>query len=155
IVPPSSPMIVYGVTNNVSINALFMAGIVPALILGALLMIVNYYYSKKNGYTGNNEKISFTNIIKSFWDAKWALFMPILILGGIYTGIFTPTEAAVVACTYGLIIGIFVYKTLNIKNIWNLYKSSTSFIGAILFTFAPAGALGAIFAYLKVPQKIT
>lgn len=155
IIPPSSPMIVYGVINNVSINALFMAGIVPGLSLASLLMLVNYYYSKKNGFLGNKSKLKIRNVLSSFWDAKFALFMPILILGGIYTGIFTPTEAAVVACSYGLFVGVFIYKTLDVRKIWDVYKSSTSFIGAILFTFAPAGALGAIFAYLKVPEKIT
>ena len=156
IVPPSIPLVVFGVINNISINALFMSGIGPAIVLTTLLMTVNYFYSKKRGYgdNTNDKKINLRNIVKNVWDAKWALFMPIIILGGIYSGVFTATEASVVACTYGIIVGFFIYKELTFKSLWEVYKSTTSFSGAMMFTFAPAGALGAMFSYLNVPNTI-
>jgi len=79
----------------------------------------------------------------------------LIILGGIYSGTFTPTEAAVISCVYGMLVGIYINKELTWYKIWLLYKNNTSFIGGLLFTFAPAAALSAIFAYLKVPEMIT
>lgn len=155
IVPPSSPMVVFGVTNNVSIGALFMGGFGPAVVVGGLLMIVNYYYCKKHGYKGSGAKISLRNILHAFKDAIWALIMPVIILGGIYSGIFTATEAAVISCTYGILVGKFVYKELTFKALWKLLKSNVSFLGGLFFTFAPIGAMGALFAYLKVPTLVT
>ncbi len=156
IIPPSTPMVVYGVTNNVSIGDLFMAGFLPGLLIGGALMVVNYVICKRKGYgVGIKHKVSGKNIGKAFWDAKWALFMPLIILGGIYSGIVTPTEASVVACVYGILVGLLVYKELTFKKLWQMFKDNTCFIGAMLFTFAPAGALSSIFAYLKVPDMIT
>lgn len=156
IIPPSTPMVVYGVTNNVSIGDLFMAGFLPGLLIGGALMVVNYVICKRKGYgAGIKHKVSGKNIGKAFWDAKWALFMPLIILGGIYSGIVTPTEASVVACVYGILVGLLVYKELTFKKLWQMFKDNTCFIGAMLFTFAPAGALSSIFAYLKVPDMIT
>ena len=82
------------------------------------------------------------------WEGKWALLMPIIILGGIYSGAFSPTEAGVVSCVYGLIVGLFLYKELDYKKILPMFKSKVNFLGGMMFCFAPAGALGAVFAYL-------
>lgn len=153
IVPPSYPMVVYGVTNNESIGDLFIAGLAPAILVGALLIIVNYLYCKKHGIKGEN-KFSLKNALKCFWDAKWALFMPIIILGGIYAGIFTATEAAVVATVYGIIIGVFVYKEVTFKDLWNEFKATATFSGGMMWTVAPATAIGLIFAYLGVNKAI-
>lgn len=131
IVPPSTPMVVYGVTNNVSIGALFMGGFLPAMVVGGLLMTVNYFTCRKYGWVGKNHRLSGKEIAKTFWDAKWALLMPVIILGR------------------------FIYRELTWRNIWEMYKKNTSFIGAMLFTFAPAGALSSIFAYMKIPARIT
>lgn len=156
IIPPSTPMVVYGVTNNVSIGDLFMAGFLPGLLIGVSLMVVNYVICKRKGYgIGAKHNISGKNIARSFWDAKWALFMPIIILGGIYSGIVTPTEASVVACVYGILVGLLIYRELTFAKLWKMFKDNTCFIGAMLFTFAPAGALSSIFAYLKVPDMVT
>jgi len=154
IVPPSYPMVIYGVTNNVSIGDLFIAGIGPSIVVGIILIIFNYIYSKKNGYKGSGEKFNFSNTLKCIWDAKLALLMPVIILGGIYGGIFTATEAAVVSTVYGIIIGKFFYKELTWKNIWIMYKENVPFLGGMMFTFAPAAAMGSIFAYLGVPEKV-
>jgi C4-dicarboxylate transporter DctM subunit len=155
IVPPSIPLVVYGVATNTSIGDLFLAGIGPAIIVGAFLIIVNIVLSKKNGYAGIGEKFSFIEFIKALWDAKWALLMPVIILGGIYGGIFTPTEAAVVSIFYGVIIGVFVYKELTWKQVLKMLDFNTSFVGGIMLTFAPAAALGAVLALLRVPSALT
>lgn len=117
IVPPSIPLVVYGVATNTSIGDLFLAGLGPALVVGALLIIVNLIISHKQGYHGQGS-FNWRELGKALWDAKWALFLPVIILGGIYGGIFTPTEAAVVAVVYALIIGLFVYKELDLSTVW-------------------------------------
>lgn len=155
IVPPSTPMVVYGATCNVSIGTLFMAGFGPAVVTGALLMLVNYVYCKKHGFTGTGQEFQVKRVVSAFKDSIWALIMPIIILGGIYAGIFTATESAVVACTYGIIVGLFVYKELKLKKLWLVFKGNVSFMGGLLFTFAPIAAFGALFALMKVPAMIT
>ena len=106
IIPPSIPMVIYGVVGSVSIGELFIAGIIPGILVGLALMVWAYIYSRKKGYKGTEEKTSLANIGKATWEAKWALLIPVIILGGIYGGIFTPTEAAVIAVVYGLVAGL-------------------------------------------------
>lgn len=155
IVPPSTPMVVYGATCNVSIGTLFMGGFGPAFITGGLLMVINYLYCKKYGYTGAGQKVRLKNVIAAFKESIWALLMPVIILGGIYCGVFTATEAAVVSCTYGIIVGVFVYKELKLKKLWDIFMGNVSFMGGLLFTFAPIAAMGALFALMKIPAMIT
>ncbi|MFA6508636.1 MAG: TRAP transporter large permease [Treponemataceae bacterium] len=155
IMPPSIPLVVYGVATNTSIGDLFLAGIVPAFIVAAFLTATNIFLSKRAGYLGNGESFSIKELFKAIWDAKWALFMPIIILGGIYGGIFTPTEAAVIATFYGIIVGLFIYRELSVKDIWTMLVKNTSFVGGIMLTFAPAAAMGAILSLLQIPQAIT
>lgn len=154
IVPPSYPMVLYGVTCNVSIGDLFIAGIGPALVVGGILMLFNYIYCKKHGLKGRN-KFSFMNMFKNIWNAKAALVMPIIILGGIYGGVFTATEAAVVAAVYGILIGLFVYKELKFEKLWQLYKENAIFIAGTMFIMAPARATGSVFAYLGINETIS
>jgi len=153
IVPPSYPMVIYSVTNGTSIGDMFIAGIGPALVVGAILMVFNYIYSKKHGYKGT-QKFRFKEFLAALWDAKWALLMPIIILGGIYSGIFTATEAAVVATVYGLFVGIVIYRAFTIKSLWKIFKDNMVFNGGLMLTVAPATALGTIFAYLRVTNTI-
>lgn len=153
IVPPSYPMVIYGITNNESIGDLFLAGLAPAVLVGVLLMLVNYIYCVKHGIRGEN-KFSIKNALRKFWDAKWALFMPVIILGGIYTGVFTATEASVVATVYGIIIGVFVYREVSFSQLWEEFKATATFSGGMMWTVAPATAIGLIFAYLGVNTAI-
>ncbi|MDR3258619.1 MAG: TRAP transporter large permease [Fusobacteriaceae bacterium] len=154
IVPPSYPMVLYGVTCNVSIGDLFIAGIGPALVVGGILMVLNYFYCKKRGLKGRN-KFSVKNLIKNFWDAKVALVMPVIILGGIYGGVFTATEAAVVAAVYGIIVGVFVYKELTFIKLWGIFRDNCVFIAGTMFIMAPAKVTGSIFAYLGITESIS
>lgn len=114
-------MVVYGCAFNVSISDLFLAGIGPTFITAGILIFINGIWFVMRGYKGIGTKFSFKNVGKSFWDAKFAILMPVIILGGIYTGIFTATEASVVACVYGIIIGKYVYREITWKGIWNVY----------------------------------
>lgn len=111
IIPPSIPMVLYAVQAGVSIGRLFLAGFGPGILFGFSLMTVAYVISKKKGYAGT-EKVTFREGLIAFKDSFFALLMPIIILGGIYGGIFTPTEAAAVAVVYGVLVGFFIYREL-------------------------------------------
>lgn len=154
VIPPSFIYVLYGVTVDQSIGNLFLAGFGPGIVVGIILIIFNYFISRKRGYKGSGEKFTFKRALTTFWDAKWAMMMPVIILGGIYGGVFTPTEAAVVAVVYAILVGKFIYKELNVKNIWEQYKSNTAFFAAMMLTFAPALALGPVFSYLGIPDAI-
>ena len=154
IVPPSYPMVLYGVTVNQSVGDLFMAGLGPALVVGGILMIINYVYCKKHNLKGDN-KFSLMEMLKSFWDAKWALVMPVIILGGIYGGVFTATEAAVVAAVSGIFVGLFVYRELKLVRLWEIFRDNTAFIAGTMFVMAPAKATGQVFAYLNITRIIS
>ena len=137
IIPPSIGFIVYGVITNASVGALFAAGIVPGIIMGIALMIVVYFISKRRGYRGGNWGTP-KEIFKAFIDSFWGLLTPVIILGGIYGGIFTPTEAAAVAVFYGLFVGIFIYKTITWKVLYKLLVESaiSTSVVMIVVTFA-------------------
>lgn len=121
IIPPSIPLVLYGAVGNVSVGALFMAGILPGLLVGVAIMLTAYFISKAKGYKPSEETRSFhfKDVLKALNEAKWALLIPIIILGGIYGGIFTPTEAAVTAVVYALVVGIFIHKELDFKAIYD------------------------------------
>ena len=96
-------------TCNQSVGDLFIAGLLPSCVVGGILIVINYFYCKKHQLKGEN-RFSIKNAAHAWWDAKWALVMPVIILGGIYSGFFTATEAAVVAVVYGIVVGFFIYK---------------------------------------------
>ncbi|MBQ4436382.1 MAG: TRAP transporter large permease [Lachnospiraceae bacterium] len=141
IIPPSIPFVIYGVAAQCSISDLFLAGIIPGVLIGVVLMVVNYVTCRKNQY-GNKHRFSGKKLLKTLLDSFWALLVPVIILGGIYGGIFTPTEAAVVAIIYSLIIGVFVYKELNLRTIYEavrdtvLVNGQTTFLVGISMSFA-------------------
>jgi len=155
IVPPSYPMVIYATTNNVSIGTLFVAGLGPALVVGLILIAINCFLARKNGWGGGRkDKFSLRAVGKALWDAKLALLMPIIILGGIYGGVFTATEASVVAAIYGMFVCIFVYREFTWKQLWEEYKSNMILVGGMMFTVAPASAMGAVFSLLKIPDAV-
>ena len=153
IVPPSYPLVLYGVTCSQSVGDLFIAGLLPSCVVGGILIIINYFYCKKRGLKGEN-KFHIKNALHAFWDAKWALIMPIIILGGIYSGFFTATEAAVVSVVYGIFVGFVLYKELKWKNLWLIFRDNAAFIAGTMFIMCPADATGSVFAYLNINQII-
>ncbi|OLO39284.1 hypothetical protein BTR23_09565 [Alkalihalophilus pseudofirmus] len=155
IIPPSIPLILYGVTAGVSIGAMFLATVIPGILLTILFVIVNRFtYSKYSNSTPMWQKeVSAKGIGKSTVEALPAIFLPVLILGGIYGGIYTPTEAAAVAVVYSLFIGIFVYGSLkNIKILKNIFISSALTSASILILIAFASLLGRILTMENIPK---
>lgn len=154
IIPPSNPFVVYGVSAQASIGKLFIAGIIPGIIMGAALMTVAYYISKKNNWRGTADDRSFKATMYAIYDAKWALLVPVIILGGIYGGIMTPTESAAVAALYGLIIGLFVYKELNMSNLWDSVINTANTSSVIIVLMAMASIFGNLMTIESIPETI-
>jgi len=154
IIPPSIPMITYGVATGVSIGAMFMAGIIPGILLALGMCCYALYEGKKRNYKTHNGRASLKEIGVAFREAIWALFMPVIILGGIYGGIFTPTEASCVALFYGLIVGVFVYKELKIRDLPNMIKQAMVNASMVMFIIAGATALGYLMTRGAIPTSI-
>lgn len=153
IIPPSITLVVYGVIAGVSIGELFLGGFGPGLLMGVLMCILSYFICKKRGWGGEG-KFKIGNVFKAFLDSFWALLMPVIIIGGIYGGIFTPTEAAAVACVYGLIIGFFVYKELKIRDLPKIISKAVYSTTVIMFIVAAAKVFGWILTNAMIPQQI-
>lgn len=153
-IPPSNPFVIYGVSAQASIGKLFIAGIVPGLLTGIALMVYSYFVSKKRGWMGEAKERSFKSITAAFWDAKLALMVPVIVLGGIYGGLMTPTEAAAVAAFYGLVVGVFVYRELNSKNIVDVFMQACSTSAIVIILMAMATIFGNVMTIEQVPAKI-
>lgn len=153
-IPPSNPFVVYGVTANASVGDLFMAGIVPGIVVGITLMLYTYFLAKKKGWRGEDKPHYFKRVLRSTWDAKWALMVPVIILGGIYSGIMTPTESAAVAAFYGLIVGVFLYKGIDKKNFKSCLVNSASTSSIVILLMAMAGIFGNILTMEKIPDMV-
>lgn len=154
IIPPSIPMVIYGVSGSVSIGEMFIAGIIPGILVGIGLMVYSYIHSKKMGYTGSNQETTLKSILTALWQAKWALMIPVVILGGIYGGIFTPTEAAVVAVVFGLIVSVFVYKELKLKDLPQIFVDSALTTASVLVIVGAATAFGRLLTLEQIPNQI-
>lgn len=155
IIPPSIPFVVYGVTVGVSVGDLFLAGIPAGIGMCVVLMIACYIISKKKGYRGSDTRPSIKNIAVTMKEGIWALLAPVIILGGIYSGIFTPTESAVVAVVYSIIVGLFVYKELNFKSLKEAFYQSAVLNGVIVFIIGFSGAMAKFLTLEQVPQKVS
>ena len=153
IIPPSLTMVLYGVSTGVSIGELFIAGVVPGLIICVVLMVVEYIISVRRGYKGD-EAASFKTISTHFRQAIYALFMPVIILGGIYAGIFTPTESAAVAVIYGLVVGIYVHKELKWKEVPELMLKSAKSTALVMYLMVTAEVLTYVLVSEQIPQTI-
>lgn len=154
IIPPSIPMITYGVVAGVSISTLFTAGIVPGILIGLSLIGVILYYSKKLNLP-KGEPTSLRNILVTFKEAILALLMPVIILGGIYGGVFTPTEAAAVAVIYSFIVSVFVYKELKMKDLGQVILKSAISTAVVLFVIANSASFSWIITSAQIPAKVT
>ncbi len=152
IIPPSIPMILYGVSTGTSVGAMFLAGIVPGILTGIVLMITVYIIAKMKGYA-SDQKASWKERWIAFKDATFALLMPVIILGGIYGGIFTPTESAAVAVAYSLIVGLFVYKEIQFKDLLTILGESAVLSAVIMIIVSAAGLFGWILTKGMVPQQ--
>lgn len=153
-IPPSVPLIIYGTTANVSVGDLFIAGILPGVFIGILLMILSYYMAKRLGYKGSGRKATFKETLKALNEAKYALLVPFIVLGGIYGGVTTPTEAGAIAVCYAFIIEGLYLRTLSIAKIKEIFKSTVITNATIFLVVAAASALGQILMIYNVPDSI-
>ena len=153
IIPPSIPMILYGVSAEVSIGELFIAGIGPGIFISLALMAFVWVYCKIKGW-GKNDGDGRLSFGRATWQAGWALLMPVIILGGIYGGIFTPTEAAAVAVFYALVVGMLIYREINIASLMVVLRKSVISSAVIMFIIANAGLFAFLITRAGVPDAI-
>ncbi|CAM3439919.1 TRAP transporter large permease [Parendozoicomonas haliclonae] len=155
IIPPGIAMIIYGYVNNVSIGRLFMAGIVPGALLCISMMVLVNHISKKRGYMPIREKrASAKEIAFSARDAMAAMTLPLIIIGGIRFGVFTPTEAGAIAVVYALFLGFFVYKEMDLVKLWDSLKESTLASANVLFIICVAAGFSRFLTWEQVPQSL-
>lgn len=156
IIPPSISFVLFGVATETSIGDLFLAGILPGILLATALCVAVVITAKNEGIKGNkNYKFDGKAFLHSIWEAKWALLVPIIILGGIYGGIFTPTEAGAVACIYSLVVTMFIEKTMNINDLLNSLRDSAVTSATILLLVGTAGVFGRVLTLAMVPQQLS
>lgn len=160
IIPPSIPFIMYAMATGESVSDLFLAGIVPGLFIGALLMLYTYYHCRR--YGEDREKINakvtklrekgFLSILK---ESIWALLSPVIVLGCIYAGIASPTEAAVISVFYALFVSLFIYKTIRVRDIWGIFVEAMKTYAPILFILAASTAFSRVLTLMQVPQSVS
>ena len=153
VVPPSIPFVIYGSMTGESVGRLFLAGCLPGVMMGLAMMIAVYFVSKQRGFP-RGQRASLKELLISAWGSSFALFMPVLIIGGILGGIFTPTEAAVVASIYALLLGLFVYREIRIKDLPDILWETIVQSVKVLFIIAAAGFLGWLLIHQRIPQQV-
>ncbi|MHC1761168.1 MAG: TRAP transporter large permease [Negativicutes bacterium] len=153
IIPPSIPMIIYGVIAGVSIGELFIGGVVPGVLIGISLMAMSYFIARKRNYP-SEKRLTVREAWQIIKDAIWAALMPVVILGGILTGIFTPTEAGVIAVVYAFLVGKFVYKEVAWKDIPNVFKEAIIGTTVVMFLIATASLFSWILTSERIPQAV-
>jgi C4-dicarboxylate transporter DctM subunit len=153
LIPPSNLMIIYGLVSETSIPRLFLAGLLPGLMVTILLMITTYIIARRRGYGGGGAAFTWGPFLNAMWDGKWSIVAPILILGGIYGGAFTPTEAAGVAVFYSLFVGLFVYRELTVEKLISALRF-TALLTGILVLISPTLAFGQLTAFYDVPTAV-
>ncbi|SBW02886.1 C4-dicarboxylate transport system (Permease large protein) [uncultured Alphaproteobacteria bacterium] len=154
IIPPSIPMVIYSVVVSSSISRMFMAGIIPGLLVGAGLVGYAYWYSRRMGYRFPAPATTFAQKFAVVREAKWALAVPVIILGGIYGGVFTPTEAAAIAVIYGFVMGKFVYRELSWSDVPRTIANSALTTATILIIIGTATSFGRILTLEHIPDTI-
>lgn len=155
IIPPSIPMVLYGVMTNTSIAKLFAAGAVPGIMMGLGLMAYAYYVGRRRNYVGRATRAGLGEIGRGFLDALLAMLMPMIIIGGIISGVFTPTESGVVAVVYALVLGLFVYRELSWRQIPTLLYQTGLMTGKILFILGTASVFSWLLTVEGIPQQLT
>ncbi|WP_301107919.1 TRAP transporter large permease [Sporosarcina sp.] len=153
LIPPSIPLIIYGITAEVSIGKLFMAGIIPGILLGGVLIASAIFYAKKNGYKSET-KATWEERRKSSLKAIWGAFLPFLILGSIYSGVVTPTESAVIAVFYGIVVSAFIYRELHFRDIRPIIIESINITAMIFLIIGAASLFGLYLTNAQIPHHI-
>ncbi|WFA08654.1 TRAP transporter large permease [Tissierella sp. Yu-01] len=153
VIPPSISMVTYAIIGGVSIGTMFIAGFIPGLLLAMAIILVSVF-TVKNFEIKDEERITLSKIIKAFLDAIWALFMPVIILGGIYGGIFTPTEASAVAVVYSFLVAMFVYKEITWKDLPEIFSKSAVSTAVVLLVVTLSAPFSWLMTSAGIPTKI-
>ena len=153
LIPPSIVMVIYAVSTNSSIGKLFIAGIVPGIALAALLMFVTWAVAKRKNYP-RMAKASFTEVFKAFRESVWGLLLIVVVIGGIYTGIFTPTEAAAMSAVYAFFVSVYVYKDLTLKQVPKVLLDSANLSAMILYIITNAVLFSFLLTSEQIPQQL-
>ncbi len=154
VIPPSIPVVIFALVGSVSVGGLFLAGIIPGVMIGLGLMLVSYFLAKKHNYGTKKKRASIWEVVVATKDAIIPLLMPLIILGGILSGVFTPTEAASVAVAYALLIGLFVMRTLKLKDLPSIFFRSMVTTSTILLVMATANIFTWILGTEQIPQSL-
>ena len=154
IIPPSIPMVIYAVTTNSSVSTLFLAGFVPGILIGLVLIAYSYFYAKKMGYKGDDEPFSVKRALRETKEGFWAILSPVIILGGIYGGIFTPTEAAAVSVIYSIIVGCVIYRELDLKKLIQCTKNACETTASILIVIGCAAGFSKVLTLGRIPTTV-
>ena len=153
VIPPSIPLVIYGSITGTSVGRLFLGGFFPGFLMGGVLMIIVYIYAKMRNYP-KEKKATFMELLKTTWGASSAILTPVIIIGGMVSGIFTPTEASIGAAVYALILTMFIYKEIKVKDLprilWETLESSIR----VLFIISAAGIFGWLLIHQKVPEAV-
>ena len=153
VIPPSITMVVYGVIADTSIGDLFIGGFIPRMMMGASMMLVSWYMAKKRGILPEGN-FSFAHLAKAFKESFFALMTPVIIIGGIYGGIFTPTEAAAVAAVYGILVGLFIYKELKFRDFPQIIFQAVIGTTMIMLLVGAANVFGWLLTSLQIPHRL-
>ena len=153
LIPPSIVMVIYAVSTNTSVGKLFMAGVIPGLVLATLLGLTTWYRARKNGYP-RLARASLRERLIALRDSFWGLLLIVVVIGGIYSGIFTPTEAAAMSAVYAFIVAVFVYKDLNLKQIPKVLLDSASMSAMLLYIITNAVLFSFLMTYENIPQAM-
>ncbi|ABR49657.1 TRAP dicarboxylate transporter, DctM subunit [Alkaliphilus metalliredigens QYMF] len=153
VIPPSVPMILYAVIAGVSVEKLFLSGFVPGVLMGLILIGIAIRHAYKHNYPKGAD-FSVKNVVKTFMGAIWGIMTPVIILGGIFTGFFTPSEAAVIAVNYSLFVALFIYKDMKPKDIFDIIVKSAITMSVVMFLIATSSILSWVLAYYSIPTTI-
>jgi len=153
VIPPSIPMILFGLFSGVSVVRMFLGGIIPGIMIGCSLLIITYFISKKRNYP-KGEGFSAIRVLKALKESIWAIILPIIIIGGIISGYFTPTEAAVVAVVYSLIVSLLIYKELKLKDLPKILIDTGKTTGIVMFVAGAAMVVAWLLTIVRIPQSI-
>ena len=154
VIPPSIVFVVYGATTGTSVSKLLMSGVIPGVMAGVFMCIYAWFYARKHGIP-KSENFSFSNLAKATKEAFWALLMPIIILGGIYSGIFTPTESAAVAVVYGLFVATVIHREMTPQKLFNICIDAVKGTANILMLIMAATLFGYVLTVYKFPSMFT
>ena len=154
LIPPSIVMVIYAVSTNASIGKLFVAGIIPGLLLASLLMFVTWFVAKKRNYP-RLPKADFTTVMRTFKDSVWGLLLIVVVIGGIYSGAFTPTEAAAMSAVYAFVVAVFIYKDMTLKEVPKTLLAAANMSAMILYIITNAVLFSFLLTSEQIPQQLT